>query len=87
MVTYPSYRKKVEADDTTLFYFESEGNVGKLKANNTEYIYNGKYRGSQSDQQLANQSTEISEVEWSAGVEDNATLPQRVGSTPIIRAH
>ena len=84
---YPFFRvrQNSEGTETVYFYFKEAGVIGKLKATDTEYIFNGPYNGTQTEQQLINQYDELSSDDWAAGVEDNANMATRVGGRPSIR--
>lgn len=86
---YPIFRKRNNASNTETSYFviQDNGYIGKLKANDTAYIYNGQFTQQTEDELIAS-SQFLSIESWVEGVEDNANfVNNRVGSTPHIRAH
>jgi hypothetical protein len=85
---YPKFRIRSSADGSTTsyFYIKSADLIGKLKANATEYIFNGQYT-EQTESELIATSKEMAPQDWATVAEDNATISERVGSHPIIIAH
>lgn len=88
---YPQFRFRKAADGstTTCFYFQQEGVIIKLKADDFAYIYVGTSNNNETEQQLVNSTTALGIDDYVAACEDiaNTPLALRVGSTPIIRSH
>lgn len=89
-MSYPKFRRRVNGanTETRYFYIPEAGVVNMIAANNTEYFFAGPYT-SQTESEVIDTTSVLSEETWAEGLSDYALYPvnARVGASPFIRAH